>query len=234
MFLKKENKIISYFVFYIFFIFIFFTNIPNALAVSLDFSHDFIKYAKGEEVRIEVVVNSEVSINAISADIVFTNNILYLSSIERDSSVIDLWVKEPIYSNGIGSINFEGVILDGHIGESRNVITLVFSAKKAGNAILQFSKASVLANDGTGKDLLTSKGVINLKIDNLGKVLYKKNELELYFWDKIILLIKKLINKSHQIEESKNLPMNSILITAVFLFVVIFYLLRWIYIRLKN
>lgn len=234
MFLKKENKIISYLVFYIFFIFIFFANIPNALAVSLDFSHDFIKYAKGEEVRIEVVVNSEVSINAISADIVFTNNILYLSSIERNSSVIDLWVKEPTYSNGTGSINFEGIVLGGHIGDSRNVITLVFNAKKAGNAILQFSKASVLANDGTGKDLLTSKGVINLKIDNLGKVLYKENKSKLSFWDRTMLIIKKLINKSYQIEESRNLPTNSILVISIFLFVIIFYLLRWIYIRLKN
>jgi hypothetical protein len=70
-----------------------------------------------------------------------------------------LWAEEPSFSNAEGSVHFEGVALSpGFNGPSGKVITVFFKAKALGSASLNFSSASVLANDGKGTNILTGTG----------------------------------------------------------------------------
>lgn len=221
--LKNKKKIFCPVIISIFF---FLITTSHVFGATLDFSKAFEKYAKGDEIRIDVIVGSEVSINAISANILFSNDVLYLFSIEKNSSVIDLWVKEPYYSNGVGSIYFEGIILDGFKGDSRNVVTLIFKAKKDGKAILQFSQASVLANDGTGKDLLDFKGISNFTVGKLNQTSKDNMIVQDSFCDKFVKVYKEIINKIYKLEESKNLPRNSIFVISIIILLITFYLIK--------
>lgn len=139
-----------------------------ALAATINFSPVSGSYKVGDTINVKVYVgtNSK-SVNAISASIKFPSDILSLSSISKTGSVINIWAKEPSFSNTNGTASFEGVVLSGYTGNSGNAITLIFKAKASGNADLKFSTASILANDGNGSEVLNGKGVSSLKISQI-------------------------------------------------------------------
>ena len=159
-----KNLIIKYFIFILFLIFLPFY---HSHAATIGFSPSSGSYNVGDTINIKVYVgtNSQ-SINAISANVKFPNDILSLSSISKVGSIINLWAQEPSFSNSDGVASFEGVILNGYSGNSGNAVTLVFKVKAIGTAEIQFNTASVLANDGNGTEVLYSKGTSSLKILN--------------------------------------------------------------------
>ena len=72
--------------------------------------------------------------------------------------MISLWVKEPTFSNSAGTIQFEGVVPNpGYIGTDGRVLMVTFKVKATGTANLSYTAGSILANDGDGTEVLTSK-----------------------------------------------------------------------------
>lgn len=133
-------------------------------ASSVGFNPDNGAYNVGDLVRVRVVVSSDKSINATSGQILFPRDLLSLSSVSKNGSIINLWAQEPSYSNTSGVISFEGVILNGYSGEQGTILTLIFKAKSTGTANLKFSQASILANDGNGTEVISGKGTAALTI----------------------------------------------------------------------
>jgi len=157
MFLKKKNNLIYSLILIILFILSF--SAPQAHASSdLGFSFNNGKYNVGDSINIKVVISSDKSINAISGKISFPNHLLTLSSVSKNGSIIDLWAEEPSYSNKTGTVSFGGVMLNGFSGNKGVVINLVFKAKAIGTATINLTEGSVLANDGLGTDIISSKG----------------------------------------------------------------------------
>ncbi len=138
----------------------------HANAASIGFSPSSGSYNVGDTLNLNIYTNTNSkSINGASVNIKFPSNILYLSSISKKQSVINLWSKEPFISNKEGTVSFEGVILDGYIGDNAVLATLSFKVKASGIANINFGTASILANDGNGTDILSSKGSSSFKID---------------------------------------------------------------------
>jgi hypothetical protein len=134
-------------------------------AATIGFSPSSGTYRVGDTINLKVYIGAESkSVNAVSAYIKFSKDILSLSSISKVGSIINLWAQEPSFSNGDGLASFEGVILNGYTGNSGDAVTLVFKAKSSGEAKITFNNASVLANDGNGTDVLYTKGLSVLKI----------------------------------------------------------------------
>lgn len=161
--MKNTNRnSIIYFVFTIAILFLPFFNVN---AATLGFSSASSSYKVGDTINVKVYVNSSLkSINAISANIKYSNDILSLSSISKTGSIINLWAQEPLFSNTTGIASLEGVVLSGYNGTSGNIVTLVFKAKTTGVASIKFNSGSVLANDGNGTEVLSSKGTSTLNI----------------------------------------------------------------------
>ncbi len=122
-------------------------------------------YISGQTVTVTVYVSDNTqSINAVSGELMFPSNLLTVTSIKKDGSIISMWAEDPSYSNTSGKVNFEGVILGGYSGAKGKVITVNFTAKQTGQATLLFSRGSILANDGNATNVINTLGGSTLTI----------------------------------------------------------------------
>lgn len=103
-----------------------------------------------------VNVDAKFSINAAEAVLNFDSEILDVASISKEGSIFSLWLQEPIFSNASGTIEFAGGVPNGYEGKGR-LFSITFRPKRAENAGVEFSNASVLANDGEGTEILKDK-----------------------------------------------------------------------------
>jgi len=132
----------------------------SVFAASLYLSPATGSYNIGQTFSIGVYISSvDQAMNAASGVISFPSDKLEVISLSKSGSIITLWVQEPTFSNTLGTINFEGIVLNpGFTGSSGKVITVNFKTKAIGSAPLTFSSGSVLANDGKGTNILASIG----------------------------------------------------------------------------
>ncbi|MEI7498348.1 MAG: hypothetical protein WCK11_03640 [Candidatus Falkowbacteria bacterium] len=123
---------------------------------------------------VKVTVNSENKpINAISGTIIFPANLLSVSNISTNKSILTLWVTPPIVRNN--SISFAGVILNpGYTGNAGTILSITFTPNKIGSGQLKLSAVQILANDGSATNVFYKSNTQNLKIVDLPKKLISK------------------------------------------------------------
>jgi len=128
-----------------------------AEAATLSLSPSTGVYQSGSTFTVRVVVNtSSQAINAADATISFNPRELSVVSVNRTSSIFNLWVAEPTFSNSAGTISFSGGSPSGYTGSSGTVMSVTFRVLGAGAARVNFGTGSVLANDGKGTNVLTT------------------------------------------------------------------------------
>ncbi len=129
-----------------------------ARAATLQIVPSTSTYAVGDTVRLRVAVSSDTqAINGASVNVSFPSDMLTLTSVSKTGSIMTLWAQEPTYSNSAGTASWEAVALNGFNGKDGTLATLVFKAKKAGKATVAINTSTVLANNGEGTNVLTSK-----------------------------------------------------------------------------
>jgi hypothetical protein len=133
-----------------------FSGVKSASAASLYFSPSSGSYSVGQTFSVSVYVSSpDQAMNAASGVINFPKDKMEILSLSKSNSIFSLWVQEPSFSNDVGVVNFEGIVLNpGFIGQGGKIITLTFKVKDTGGASLSFANGSVLANDGEGTNIL--------------------------------------------------------------------------------
>jgi len=149
-------------------VFIFLGMLPLvAEAATLYFSPSSGAYTVGGTLSVNVyVLSADQAMNAASGVISFPQDKLEVTSLSKTGSIFILWVQEPSFLNSVGTINFEGIVLNpGFTGAAGKIITTNFKVKAAGVATLNFSSGSVLANDGKGTNILANmnSGTYTLK-----------------------------------------------------------------------
>lgn len=138
---------------------------PRVFAASLNLSPQTGSFRVGDNIAVRLRVSSQnVSVNAISASLNFSNDTLILNSISKSGSIITLWPVEPSFSNQSSQASLEGVVLSGFSGSGGTVVTLNFRAVKEGQAFVRFISSSVLANDGQGTNVLDGSSGSNFSI----------------------------------------------------------------------
>ncbi len=111
------------------------------------------------------VTSADQPMNAASGIVHFPADSLQVVSLSKSGTIISLWAQEPSYSNSAGTINFEGAVLNpGFTGSNGTVLTITFKAKSAGVAPITIGSGSVLANDGSGTEILTSVSGGNMSV----------------------------------------------------------------------
>lgn len=135
-------------------------------AASLSFLSSDGGYSVGDTFQETIVVDSEnQSMNAASGVVSFPSDKLEIVSLAKNNSIINLWAQEPFFSNTDGTVNFEGIIPNpGFNGSQGKIITINFKAKTAGIAPITFVSGSVLANDGSGTNILRNLGSTRLSL----------------------------------------------------------------------
>jgi hypothetical protein len=126
-------------------------------AASLGFSPNTGVYTVNNTFTVRVVVNTDSKpINAADATISFNPRDLSVVSVNRSSSIFNLWVTEPTFSNSAGTISFSGGLPSGYTGSAGTIMSVTFKAVTAGTGRVSFKNGSVLANDGRGTNILTA------------------------------------------------------------------------------
>jgi len=135
-------------------------------AATLFFTPASGTYTQGQPLSLSVYVGSQTeSVNAASGVISFPRDLLEVTSISKNQSIVSLWVQEPSFSNSNGTVNFEGIMLNpGFTGQSGKILTINFRVKTPGRASISFASGSVLANDGAGTDVLSKLGIGNFTL----------------------------------------------------------------------
>jgi len=161
----KKIKLIKILVF-ISILFVSFLFADFSKAASLYFSPNNPSFRVGDTFQISLFVSSpDQAMNAAQATINFPTELLSMISISTKNSIFSLMVENPTFSNTGGTAGFSGIVLNpGYTGKSGRLVTLNFLAKKTGKANLSISSAQVLANDGVGTNILTSRGTTAVTI----------------------------------------------------------------------
>ena len=132
--------------------------ISKSKAASLYLSPESGEYSVASSFSVTVKVNSsDFVINAVDATIAYPADLLEVKSVSKSGSVLKLWTKEPTFSNSSGVVSFSGgVTAPGFTGIGTGLV-INFVAKKEGQAQVSFSEGVVLAADGKGTNVLSSK-----------------------------------------------------------------------------
>jgi hypothetical protein len=103
----------------------------------------------GEQFKVDLNINTDKeNINAVEGNIVFPTDYFDLSEIRSGDSVVNFWVDKP--SNNDGTVSFSGITPGGYVLDKGLILSLIFTAKKEGNASIKIENASALKNDGNG------------------------------------------------------------------------------------
>lgn len=137
----------------------------SASGASLHLTASKTTVSPGETFSVSVLVSSETeAMNAASGVLSFPKDKLEATSIQK-GGLFNFWLKEPGYSNQLGTANFEGIVLNpGFKGKAGKILTVGFRAKAAGSAQVALSSGEVLANDGKGTNILSGLGKISIGI----------------------------------------------------------------------
>jgi len=105
----------------------------------------------GKIFKVQVVVESKVPTNAFSGLIHFDPNIFEVTTIDYNTSIADLWVTEPWYENGAGTINFTGgTTKPGGFTGNNTLMTISFTSLTSSSSAIKIIRSQVLAHDGLG------------------------------------------------------------------------------------
>ena len=156
---NSKFKINFYFLAVIFsFTLLIFSLASGATAATLFLAPSLGSYSAGNTFSASVKVNTDgKAINTAEATLTFDPTKLSVAGISKTSSVFSLWVSEPTFSNTDGTISFAGgKPSPGFTGSSGTLLTITLKGLTAGTANVNFSSASVLADDGLGTNILSS------------------------------------------------------------------------------
>ena len=136
-------------------------------AAVLNISPASVSVGAGASFTETVFVSSTAeALNAVSGTLSFPTDVLQVTSVSKANSVLTLWVAEPTFSNIDGTVSFSGIVPNpGYTGSRGQVFSVQFRAKRAGTAMITFAPSSqVLANDGSGTDILTTRQSASISV----------------------------------------------------------------------
>jgi hypothetical protein len=109
---------------------------------------------QGATQQFNVMVKSQVPVNAFAGEVVFDNKKFNVVDISYNTDMADLWVDEPWYNRAQNNIYFAGGTTDpdGFTGEE-SLITVTLQAVQTGDAAFSLHNPRILAHDGLGRDV---------------------------------------------------------------------------------
>lgn len=113
-----------------------------------------------QTLEVPLQINSEQPMNAAEFYFQFPVDLLQIKEIKTDGSLFELWITGyPKYSNQDGTIGLAGGLpTPGWQGKQGLIATVIFEAKRSGQAIINLDKerSRILANDSLGTKIEAS------------------------------------------------------------------------------
>lgn len=176
--IKQIFKIRSYFCLIFIFAALFSILPESVMASELYFESSNAEYHPGDTFIADLKINNQKEcINAISADIKFSEDLLEAVDFIKSDSILVFWVGDPSIRGELGSVSFTGGIPGGYCGKagedsgSGDIIgKIVFKVKEGGAGDLKLAEikfletSEVFLNDGLGTKANLSFKRLDLKI----------------------------------------------------------------------
>lgn len=139
--------------------------VPSLVSASnLNLVSNSSTFEVGKSFTIQVNVSGNVPFNAVSSSIQVDPTILTIESVSKIGSLVGFWAVEPNFSNSTGQVNFEGVIIGTSQIISGNILSIRLRPVKSGITRISFKSGQILANDGSGTDIVESLNSLGLNI----------------------------------------------------------------------
>ena len=123
----------------------------------------------GDTVTIDVDLDTTRSINAVGGNIVFEDTFLTPISISTERSIIDLWAQKPTLDDVTKKLAFAGGITkEDCFKGSGHIFSFTAKMLVTGDITLSLNDPKLLANDGSGTNLLTKKEDLTLFVREQG------------------------------------------------------------------
>jgi len=135
------------------------SGISTSTVNSIALSSGHTRFAQvGEVLDFSIDSQSLIPMNAIGVSLLYPSAVIEIEEINRDGTIVDLWVEEPTFSNERGTAKLSGGIIEktGFIGRG-HVATVRFKAIAEGRASITIADAVLLARDGKGTNILETK-----------------------------------------------------------------------------
>lgn len=146
-------------------IFLAFAGITSAQAATLYLSPSSGSYTLGQTIGVVVRLNADgQAINASEGTVTWSKDKLQFVSLSAAGSIFKYWPIDPAVQGQSTAIFSGGLPSPGYRGSSGTVMRLTFRAKSAGQATVRISGAKILANDGSGTDVLSGQGAASYTI----------------------------------------------------------------------
>ena len=109
---------------------------------------------EGDTFVVSVMVDARTPVNVFKGEVTFDNSILWVESIDYNTSIADLWAELPWYGNGEGRVTFAGGTTrpGGFLGTG-SLITITFRTTARGATLLRLEGARILEHNGLGTDV---------------------------------------------------------------------------------
>jgi hypothetical protein len=128
----------------------------RALASSFILNPSSGSYIVGSIIPVAIFVDTEgVNINAVSGELVYSDDVLRPVSIRISDSLVNLWIRQPSAVEHEGKIIFEGLILNPGFSGRGKIAMINFEVYAPGEATVAFTSGVTLANDGFGSNVLS-------------------------------------------------------------------------------
>jgi len=131
----------------------------NVLGAEISLQTSRSAIGLNDQFIVNVVVDTEESINAIEGQIEIPSSILRVINILDGDSIINFWVEKPTETSA-NTITFSGITPGGFKGNNK-LFSLTLEATTSGSDIISFKNTAALLHDGLGtKTSLTGKDFI--------------------------------------------------------------------------
>ncbi len=112
----------------------------------------------GQPFRIDIPLDTQGdTANAIQAQIVFPPDQFILQRVNDGASPVSFWI-DPPDEIASGIVAFSGIMPGGFQGSASSVVSLWFTATKAGAGAISLGNVQLLRNDGRGTPMATATG----------------------------------------------------------------------------
>jgi len=128
-------------------------SVSSATRTSIVLESDVQAVAENDTFAIDVYAVATTPVNAVSLAISMPTEYVEVLGIDRGESVITLWTSDPRVENGVVYLE-GGTYRRGFVGKHL-IATINVRAKKAGQATVATTDASLLAGDGRGSEVTT-------------------------------------------------------------------------------
>ena len=138
-------------------------SVSSAFSASILLTSQSTSFVKDQEFLVDIWLDSEgKSLNTVSGQLNFPENLLEIKEIRDGGSIINFWVERPAASS---TVRFSGIVPGGYNGRRGSLFSIIFRAKEDGKGAIEARNIEIFQNDGASTQVDAHTSPFNFSIE---------------------------------------------------------------------